>query len=183
MGGECARAVAPGRGTTLIVRTVQQFSMSDDDPGEREWSDRIVGARMAVDSEFTSQIDRSVFSRQEWGLVMTAVEFDIENAADTEAAELVADTESLRDVIPELERAREAQAAMASGQEPSNGGSGGLVDNIKNALGFGGDSAEGIDEEQLQEAERLADAYAVELQEYLETSGRWVEIREAYLDE
>jgi hypothetical protein len=113
---------------------------------------------------------------------MTAVEFDIENAADAETAELVADTGSLRDVIPELERAREAQAAMASGQDPGSGSGGGLVDNIKNALGFGGDSAEGVDEEQLQEAKQLANAYAVELQEYLETNGRWVEIREAYLD-
>jgi hypothetical protein len=156
--------------------------MTDDDAGEREWSDRIVGARMAVDSEFASEVDRSVFSRQEWGLVMTAVEFDIEKAGDAEAAELVADTGSLRDVIPELERAREAQAAMATGRQPDSGGGGGLVDNIKNALGFGGNDADDVDEEQLREARRLADAYAVELQEYLEANDRWAEIREAYLD-
>ncbi|PSP97328.1 hypothetical protein BRC89_11540 [Halobacteriales archaeon QS_4_70_19] len=156
--------------------------MTDDDPDGTPWSDRIVGARMAVDSEFSDEVDRSVFSRQEWGLVMTAVEFDIENAADDGAAELVANTDKLRDVLPELERAREAQAAMAAGRKPDDGG-GGLLDNVKDALGFGGNSAEEIDEEQLREARRLADAYAQELQAYLESNGRWAELRAAYVEQ
>jgi hypothetical protein len=156
--------------------------MTDDDPDSTPWSDRIVGARMAVDSEFSSQVDNSVFSRQEWGLVMTAVEFDIENADDDAAAELVANTDSLRDVLPELERAREAQAAMAAGREPDDSG-GGFVDNLKNALGFGGNDADEIDEDQLREARRLADAYATELQSYLESNGRWAEIRRAYVEQ
>jgi hypothetical protein len=159
-------------GTTLIARTCLQSCMTDDSE-ERAWSDRIVGARMAVDSEF---------SRQEWGLVMTAVDFDIENADDEAAAELVANTDQLEDVLPELERAREAQAAMAAGREPDSGG-GGVLDDIKNALGFGGNDAEEIDEDQLREAERLADAYAVELQEYLESNGRWAEIRRVYVEQ
>lgn len=154
--------------------------MTDDDPDSTPWSDRIVGARMAVDSEFSDEVDQSVFSRQEWGLVMTAVEFDIENADDDAAAELVANTDSLRDVLPELERAREAQAAMGAGRKPDDSG-GGLVDNLKDALGFGGTDAEEIDEDQLREAERLADAYAVELQDHLEANGRWEDIRAAYM--
>lgn len=153
-----------------------------DDPEERAWSDRIVGARMAVDSGFSTQVDQSVFSRQEWGLVMTAVEFDIENAGDEAAAELVSNTDRLEDVIPELERARETQAAMAAGREPDTGGSG-VLDNIKDALGFGGSDADEIDEDQLREAERLADAYAAELQQYLESNGRWAEIRQVYVEE
>jgi hypothetical protein len=153
-----------------------------DDPEERAWSDRIVGARMAVDSEFSTQVDQSVFSRQEWGLVMTAVDFDIENADDEAAAELVAKTDRLEDVLPELERAREAQAAMAGGRDPDSGG-GGVLDDIKNALGFGGNDAEEIDEDQLREARQLADAYAVELQQYLESNGRWGEIRQVYVEQ
>jgi hypothetical protein len=156
--------------------------MTDDDPDSTPWSDRIVGARMAVDSEFSSEVDRSVFSRQEWGMVMTAVEFDIENAGDEAAAELVANTDSLRDVLPELERAREAQAAMAAGQEPDSGGGNGILDSVKGALGFdSNDDVDEIDEDQLREAERLADAYATELQSYLESNGRWAEIRRAYV--
>jgi hypothetical protein len=156
--------------------------MTDDDPDSTPWHDRIVGARMAVDSEFADQVDRSVFSRQEWGLVMTAVEFDIQDATDEADAELVAKTEDLREVLPELERAREAQAAMAAGQQPDSGG-GGFVENVKEALGFGGNDADEVDEDQLREAKRLADAYAGELQSYLETNGRWTEIRTAYLDQ
>jgi hypothetical protein len=144
------------------------------------WTDRIVGARMAVDGEFSGEIDRSTFSRQEWGLVMTAVEFDIEHADDAERAELVARTDHLEDVLPELERAREAQAAMAAGQEPDSGG--GFLDNLKDALGFGG-GGDDIDEEELREAKRLADAYAGQLQSHLEEQGRWAEIRTAYLEQ
>ncbi|WP_254823047.1 DUF5799 family protein [Haloglomus halophilum] len=158
--------------------------MTDDDPDSTAWSDRIVGARMAVDSEFSSEVDRSVFSRQEWGLVMTAVEFDIESAGDEETAELVANTDSLREVLPELERAREAQAAMAAGRDPDSGGGSGILDSVKGALGLDGDDdVEEIDEDQLREAERLADAYATELQAYLESNGRWEEIRTAYVEQ
>ncbi|MFB6205243.1 MAG: DUF5799 family protein [Haloglomus sp.] len=152
--------------------------MADDDPDSTPWSDRIVGARMAVDSEFSDEVERSAFSRQEWGLVMTAVDFDIVNA-DDESAELVADTEHLEEVLPELERARETQAAMGAGRQPDDGG-GGFVDNLKNALGLGGSDAEEIDEEQLREARQLVDAYAAELQAHLEAEGRWEEIRTAY---
>jgi hypothetical protein len=158
--------------------------MTDDNPDSTPWSDRIVGARMAVDSEFSGEVDRSVFSRQEWGLVMTAVEFDIENAGDEAGAELVANTDSLREVLPELERAREAQAAMAAGREPDSGGGSGILDSVKGALGLDGDEdVEEIDEDQLREAERLADAYATELQAYLESNGRWGDIRAAYVEQ
>jgi hypothetical protein len=146
------------------------------------WTDRIVGARMAVDSEFAPQVDASQFSRQEWGLVMTAVEFDIRQA-DSPDAELVADTETIRDVMPELERAREAQAAMAAGREPPSEGGGGFLDTVKGALGLDEDNGQEFDEARIRDAEDLADSYAVELQSYLEENGRWEEIRAAYREQ
>lgn len=146
------------------------------------WTDRIVGARMAVDSEFAPQVDASGFSRQEWGLVMTAVEFDIQQA-DSPDAELVAVTETIRDVMPELERAREAQAAMAAGRDPSAESGGGLLDTVKGALGLNDDNGDEFDEARIREAADLADSYAVELQAYLEENDRWEEIRAAYRDQ
>jgi len=49
--------------------------MSDD------WTDRIAGERMAVDKQFADRVEGSSFSNQQWGLVMTAVEFEIEEPA------------------------------------------------------------------------------------------------------
>ncbi|MFB6255890.1 MAG: DUF5799 family protein, partial [Haloplanus sp.] len=57
------------------------------------WTDRIVGDRMAVDREFSDRVRASEFSNQEWGLVMTAVDFEIEHAEDPDRARIVADTE------------------------------------------------------------------------------------------
>ena len=37
-----------------------------------EWTDAIVGERMAVDNQFTDRVTASRFSSQEWGLIMTA---------------------------------------------------------------------------------------------------------------
>lgn len=141
-----------------------------------DWRDRIVGARMTVDDKYASTIDNSQFSRQEWGLVMTAVEFDIEHAANESEARLVADTSSLPDVIPELDRVREAQQ-MGAGGGGSRGDSG-VLGTVKDALGLGG-GGDGMDEEKLRAAEDLVDGYARELQTHLEERGRWQEIRAA----
>ncbi|MCH7661416.1 MAG: hypothetical protein IH933_12825, partial [Euryarchaeota archaeon] len=59
------------------------------------WMDRIVGDRMAVDREFTERVNGSRFSSQQWGLIMTATEFEIRNPEEPEQAELVANTEKL----------------------------------------------------------------------------------------
>jgi hypothetical protein len=150
---------------------------------EREWSDRIVGDRMAVDREFTDRIEASQFSRQEWGLVMTATEFEIEKPEDEQRAQLVANTEKLSAVIPELDRISSRAGAMGAGGEgaggtggePSTGGGSGLVGSIKSALGLG--SGSGADEETIEAADRLAQEYASELQRRLEDRGKWAEIR------
>ena len=147
-----------------------------------EWTDAIVGERMTVDNQFTDRVSASRFSSQEWGLIMTATEFEIENAADPDAARLVADTSSLPAIMPELENLRSQMGAMggAPGGGGSGGSGGGLVDSIKGALGLGGGDDGGVDNEELEAAERLAQEYAEELQAHLEDNGRWEQIRLAY---
>ncbi|WP_254841361.1 DUF5799 family protein [Natronomonas marina] len=144
-----------------------------------DWQDMIVGDRMTVDDEFSTQVDNSPFSRQEWGLIMTATSFEIENPDDGEAAELVADTSDLPSVLPELEKVAN-MGPMGQPQESDAGGGGGIVDSLLDALGIGdGGSDDGVEEEKLEAAESMVAAYADELQAHLESDGRWEEVRAA----
>ena len=140
------------------------------------WMDRIVGDRMAVDREFTGRVNESRFSSQQWGLIMTATEFEIRNSEDPENAELVANTEKLPQIMPELEKIdAQVQAAGGAGgtggSSGSAGSSGGFVDSIKGALGLGGGSS-GTDEDR-KVAEALTAEYAERLQTRLEEQGKW----------
>jgi len=141
---------------------------------DSNWTDRIAGERMAVDQLFNDQVQASSFSSQQWGLVMTAVEFEIENPEDADDARIVADTSKLSSVMPEMERVAN-QSPMGGPGGDSSGGSGGLLSGVKDALGLGGDDG-GIDREQLAAAEELAQMYAGDLQEKLESKGKWEEI-------
>lgn len=146
-----------------------------------DWTDAIVGERMAVDQEFNDQVAASQFSSQEWGLIMTATEFDIENAGDPADARIVADTSNLPQIMPELGDMREQMAAMggAAGGAGSSGGSGGVIESLKGALGLGGGDDD-VDQEDLEAAERLVQEYADQLQEHLESKGKWEQVRVAY---
>ena len=149
-----------------------------------DWTDAIVGERMTVDNQFTDLVAASRFSSQEWGLIMTATEFEIENADDSENARIVADTSSLPAIMPELENVRSQVAAMGGapgGAGGSGGSGGGLVDSIKGALGLGGSGGnDGPSDEELDAAERLVQEYADELQAHLEEVGKWEQVRVAY---
>ncbi|GAA0555638.1 DUF5799 family protein [Halorubrum ejinorense] len=146
-----------------------------------EWTDAIVGERMTVDNQFNERVAASRFSSQEWGLIMTATEFEIENADDPEAARVVADTSSLPAIMPELENLRSQMGAMggAPGGGGNEGSGDGLVDSIKGALGLGGGS-DGPSDEEMEAAERLVQEYADELQAHLEEVGKWDQVRVAY---
>ncbi|WP_200531535.1 DUF5799 family protein [Halorubrum sp. LN27] len=147
-----------------------------------EWTDAIVGERMTVDNQFNDRVSASRFSSQEWGLIMTATEFEIEDAGDPEEARIVADTSNLPAIMPELENVRSQVAAMggAPGGDGGKGGSGGgLVDSIKGALGLGGGN-DGPSDEELDAAERLVQEYADELQAHLEEVAKWEQVRVAY---
>ncbi len=149
------------------------------------WTDRIVGERMAVDQEFSSEVAASRFSGQEWSLIMTATTFEIEHPAEPDRARLVANTDQVEQILPELETIRSQVGAMGgagggggagagAGGTPPSGGSqtgGGLIGSLKRALGFGGGGDSSNAEREA--ADRLTQAYADRLQETLESKGRW----------
>ena len=146
--------------------------MSDD------WTGRIAGERMAADKQFADRVEASSFSNQQWGLVMTAVEFDIEGPDDPETARLVADTSKLPSIMPELDKVGQGgPMGGAPGGGESRGGSsgGGFLDGVKAALGLAGGSGE---DDRAEEAAELAQAYADELQQELEANGRWERVCE-----
>lgn len=145
-----------------------------------DWQDMIVGDRMAVDDEFSARVERSGFSRQEWGLIMTATDFDIRDPADEDAAKLVAETSELPTIMPELENVAN-MGPMGQPQQREQS-SGGVFDSVLGALGLGGGDSE-TEQERLEEAERLVQAYADQLQAHLEDEGRWGEVRAAAADE
>ncbi|ELZ18461.1 hypothetical protein C477_10348 [Haloterrigena salina JCM 13891] len=146
------------------------------------WTDRIVGARMTVDQEFSSRIADSQFSNQQWSLIMTATEFEIEDADDPDRARLVADTEQVEQIIPELENVPSggmgAMGGPGAGGGNRNGSSGGVFDSIMGALGLGGDGGDDHAEKR-RAAEKLTQEYADELQSHLESKGRWQSVRKA----
>ncbi|MDB2225116.1 DUF5799 family protein [Halorubrum ezzemoulense] len=147
-----------------------------------EWTDAIVGERMTVDNQFNERVAASRFSSQEWGLIMTATDLEIENADDPDAARVVADTSNLPAIMPELENLRSQMAGMGGAPGGDSGGSGGgVVDSIKGALGLGGGGGSGgPSDEELEAAERLVQEYADELQAHLEEVGKWEQVRVAY---
>jgi hypothetical protein len=141
--------------------------MSDD------WTGRIAGERMTVDRQFTDRVEASSFSNQQWGLVMTAVEFDIEGPEDPETASLVADTSKLPSIMPELDKVGQGgpMGGAPGGRDSSSGSEGGgFLSGVKAALGLAGGDGE---DERTEEAEQLAQAYADELQQELAANGRW----------
>jgi len=147
------------------------------------WTDAIIGHRMAVDQEFNSQIQASQFSNAEWGLIMTATEFEIENAENPNTARIVANTDNVEAIIPELESIRSQTAAMSGRPTGSTSSSeGGLLGSLKSALGLANSDDEGVDAEKMEAAEQLTEAYAAALQSHLVETDSFEQARTAYLD-
>ena len=140
-----------------------------------DWTDRLAGARMQVDQQFQDRVAESEFTSQEWGLIMTAVEFEIDDPGDPEAARLVADTSKFGDIVPELENIKQEMGAQ---QPPRETGGEGILGRLRQLFGSSGEETT-TDEERLDEARSLVEAYASALQRHLEARGRWEEIREA----
>lgn len=133
-----------------------------------DWRSRIAGERMAVDKQFNDRVEASSFSNQQWGLVMTAVEFEITDPSDPETARLIADTSNLDSVMPEIDRV--GKQSPMGGQRDKTQSGGGFIAGVKAVLGLV-DEDEG--DERTDEAETLAQAYAEELQAKLKSNGRW----------
>jgi len=143
-----------------------------------DWTNKLAGPRMQVDQQFHDRVMNSRFSNQEWGLIMTAVEWRIRDPDDPEAARLEADTSKIEEIIPEIDRIQEQMGASGSpmGGGKSGGFGGGIRDFLDTLLGNG---ASVSDAERLADAETLVQDYARQLQQYLENNERWDEIREA----
>ncbi len=134
-----------------------------------DWTDQFVGDRMVVDREFSDRIAASEFSRQEWGTIMTAVEFEIQNPDDPAQAQLVANTTDVEHIMPALEDIEAGLGAMAPSQQQSSGG--GLFDRITSTFGLGDDEPD--TEQRLQKAEALVAEYAQAFQQHLEDENKW----------
>ncbi|MFC6736170.1 DUF5799 family protein [Halolamina salina] len=148
--------------------------MSDSD-----WTDAIVGERMAVDQQFAAEVRDSPFSNQEWGLIMTAAEFEIADADDPEDARIVPDTDKVAGIMPEVEKMERGMGGAPAGAGGDSGGDGdGVFSSVKDALGVGGDG--GGEPDRMDEAEELLERYAETLQEHLIEKGRWEQVRIAY---
>ena len=136
------------------------------------WTDQLAGARMQVDQQFNDQVRESEFSNQQWGLIMTAVTFEIEDPGDPEQATLVANTEQVPQILPELDNIPQGMGGAPGGRDSSSDG---LFSRIRGL--FSGDS-DGVDDDQLEAALRLVEAYTDQLQTFLEDQGRWEELCE-----
>lgn len=137
-----------------------------------DWNDHIVGDRMTVDQEFSEQVQASAFTSQEWGLIMTATEFEIEDPGSNDA-QIVANTENLPQMMPELENVRKQMPSPPG--DGASSSSGGILDSIMNALGM---SDDGVDDDELTEARQLTQEYATRLQQHLEKRGKWENVQE-----
>lgn len=136
-----------------------------------DWTDQFIGDRMAVDQEFSDRIQNSSFTTQEWGTIMTAVEFVIESPENPESATLVARTDDIEHVLPALEDMQGPMGPAGPGSSEQSS-SDGIVSRILGSLGIG-EEEEKIDEEQLQTAKQLADEYASTFEEHLKEQEKW----------
>mgnify|MGYP006286931801 FL=1 len=147
---------------------------------ESDWTDAIVGERMAVDQQFATEVRDSPFSNQEWGLIMTAAEFDIADADDPENARIVPDTSKVAGIMPEVEKMESGMGgAPGGGRGGGSKGGDGVFSSVKDALGVGGGGAGG-GSDRTEDAEELLERYADALQQHLVEKNRWEQVRIAY---
>lgn len=137
-----------------------------------DWTALIAAERMELDAEFADRVAASTLSSQQWDLVMTAVEFEIETPETPAEATLVANTDRVPAVAEEFDRVERAKP----GGSPGGGrGDGGILSRVLGALGGGGGDGE---DDRLEAAETLAAQYADRLEEKLREGGRWETICE-----
>lgn len=149
---------------------------------ENNWTDRLAGARMRVDQQFQDRLAESEFTNQEWGLIMTAVEFEVEYADDPERARLIANKEKIEEIIPELQNIQHEMGGSPRPVDSAPTGDG-IFGRFKQYLHqLRPEKPAQNDSERVAEARLLVDEYAHDLQTFLEKRGRWEEIRQAAAD-
>lgn len=137
-----------------------------------DWESQIAGERMAVDGEFSDRIGASSLSSQQWDLVMTAVQFDIENPGTPADATLVADTSRLDMVMEDVQRVGN-RSPVGSDDAPRQR-SDSFLGGVLSTLGIGDSTGDDLRDE----AAELAERYAQRLQAKLVENGRWSTICE-----
>lgn len=137
------------------------------------WRDQLAGARMQVDQQFNDRVQNSQFTNQEWGLIMTAVEFEITDPETPDSAEMTVNTENLDQIMPELDNLPQGMGGVPGGE---SGSAGGILGSIKGALGLSDSSADGTDKADLEAATALVEEYATELEAHLKEQERWEKI-------
>jgi hypothetical protein len=149
---------------------------------DRDWSEIVERERLAVDNEFAAEVAESRFSRSEWGVIMTVVEFEVRDPEDPERARLVGDTSRVESVLPQIEKVGQGPSMGAAPTPDPDGGpngsddsgsGGGFLDRVLSLLGSGSDDTV------LDAADELVQAYAETLQAHLEEQGKWEEVRTA----
>ncbi len=128
-----------------------------------DWYSRAVHERVTVDSAFNKHLRSKPITHHQWGLLMTAIEFDIVNPDEPERARIVPDLSKIDSVLPQVKEAEDA----ANAPTPDSAG---VVERVKRAVGL----AEPEDP-YVRVARSLASQYATELQEELEKQERWEE--------
>ena len=143
---------------------------------DNRWTDYLAGARMQVDQQFSDQVRASEFTSQQWGLIMTAVEFEIDDPGDPDQATLVANTDNVETIMPELDAIERQTAGMGAGggRGQSTGTGGSLLGRIRSYFASGSD--DGVDGEQYEQAVALVDQYTTQLQALLREEDRWQEL-------
>jgi hypothetical protein len=134
---------------------------------------------MQVDQQFSDQVRASEFTSQQWGLIMTAVEFEIDDPGDPEQATLVANTDNVETIMPELDAIERQTAGMGAGggRSRSTGTGSSLFGRIRSYFSSGSD--DGVDAEQYEQAVALVDQYTTQLQALLRDEDRWQELCDA----
>jgi hypothetical protein len=151
-----------------------------------EWTDKLARARIQVDKEFYESIERSQFTEQEWGLIMRATEWRVANPESPEHAKLVAETDKVAEILPQLSRIRQDVQTAAAGPEAArqrtlaegfSGWINGFVEMLSRAV------TSNSRDSRVEDAEALAAEYAERVQDYLERRGKWNEVRKAAAEE
>lgn len=136
-----------------------------DDAASNSWEELIVADRMAADREFQERVRASSLSNQAWGLVMMAIEFEIEQPEQPDQAHIAVNSEQLGSVLPAM---KEVDEQLPHGESSSDSG---LLDSVRDLFGSGRS-----DDDRRDEAEQLAREYAQLLRRQLEENGKWEQV-------
>lgn len=131
----------------------------------------LIGHRMNADKVFASRVAESRFSRAEWDLIMSIVEFEIDDPSDPETAKLLPVTDDLDDALAATDEIPTVNASdpYSAGSPQSES----FLDRLTNWIG-----RFSLDDERREKATVLVNEYAATLQGQLRQRDVWDELCE-----